>query len=191
MGGMMVDYTCAAAVHETGFLALQAKNLLTNIPQEQQAGGFVTTPFTAAQFHEMIAEEGVFVALHDEEVIGYVVCASWRYLSQYPIFVHMVSLFPSISSYPDKITETNSYQYGPVCIDHAWRGKEVFSALFAFAREKMQKKYPYALTFVNSRNHRSREAHQRKLGLDYIQDFAFNNNQYHMFGFSTGYTHRI
>jgi GNAT superfamily N-acetyltransferase len=179
--------TCqrANASHILGFLALQERNLLIHVPESKQAGGFVTTPFTEAQLQEILVKEDVFVALHEGEVMGYVVCASWSYLSQYLIFAFMMKLLPSVTAFEEAVTERNSYQYGPVCVAEAWRGKGVFEQLFAYARAQMQAKYPYALTFVNKRNRRSFEAHTRKLGLRPLQEFSFSGQHFHMFGFTT------
>lgn len=42
----------------------------------------------------------------------------------------------------------------------------------------MSKRYPILVTFVNKINTRFYEAHTRKLGLEVIQEFEFNNNHY-------------
>jgi hypothetical protein len=180
-----ITYRRADASHSAGFLALQEKNLLANVPEAQRSGGFVTTPFTPTQLQQLLAHEDVFVALHDGQVVGYVVAASWSFLSQYLIFAYMVTLLPSVTQFGETLDVRNSYQYGPVCIDVAWRGTGAFERLFAYARQQMQPKYAYALTFVNKRNKRSREAHERKLGLRPLQEFSFNGQHFHMFGFTT------
>lgn len=180
-----IQFTRATRAHIAGFLELQAENLLANLSESEQANGFVTTPFTTEQLEQLIDEEDLFVALDGELVMAYIVCASWAYLNQYPIFTYMVSLFPDITWDNHHITTDNSYQYGPVCIAKAYRGQGIFTEFFHFCRKAMAEKYPYSLTFVNSRNIRSREAHKRKLGLDHIQDFQFNEQTYHMLGFVT------
>jgi hypothetical protein len=43
------------------------------------------------------------------------------------------------------------------------------------------------VTFVNKTNNRSYEAHTRKLGLDVIQEFEFNNNLYYEMACLTKY----
>ena len=78
----------------------------------------------------------------------------------------------------------NSYQYGPVCIDKSVRGSGVLEALFDFAREKMSKRYPILVTFINKINQRSFNAHSR-LGLEVITEFSFNNNTYYELVYDT------
>lgn len=174
--------------HIAGFLDLQAKNLLPNVPKGSQENGFVTTPFTMTQLEHMIAKEDVFIALNEQEVIGYIVCASWDFLSQYLIFAYMATLLPDVTQLGEKITMKNSYQYGPICIAEEWRGKGIFEPFFAYARGQMQSKYRYGLTFVNTRNRRSRAAHERKLGLQRLDPFSFSGQNYAMFGFATTQT---
>jgi len=79
----------------------------------------------------------------------------------------------------------NSYQYGPICIDKSVRGRGVLEKIFDFAREHMSKRYPILVTFINKINPRSYEAHTRKLGLEVIQEFDFNNNNYYELVYNT------
>lgn len=76
------------------------------------------------------------------------------------------------------LTIRNSYQYGPVCVDKSVRGKGVFEAVFHYALNQMSKRYPFMVTFINKINPRSYEVHTRKVNLDVINEFSFNNNQY-------------
>ncbi len=41
----------------------------------------------------------------------------------------------------------------------------------------MAKRYPILVTFVNKKNPRSYAAHTRKLGLQVLQEFAYNGNE--------------
>ena len=68
----------------------------------------------------------------------------------------------------------NSYQYGPIAVHTDYRGSDVFPNLFEFSRIEMSKRYPILITFVNKINPRSFKAH-KKLGLDVIKEFQFNN----------------
>ena len=79
----------------------------------------------------------------------------------------------------------NSYQYGPICIDKSVRGSGVLEKIFDFARGQMSKRYPILVTFINKINPRSFEAHVRKLGLEVIQEFDFNNNNYYELVYDT------
>ncbi|HSN65881.1 MAG TPA: GNAT family acetyltransferase, partial [Fusibacter sp.] len=62
---------------------------------------------------------------------------------------------------------------------------DVLPDLFEFSRTQMQPRFPILITFINHINPRSFDAHTRKLGLDVIKSFTFNNNQYYELGYDT------
>ncbi len=169
-----------------GILKLHSKYQVDTIDEEDKKDGFVTTAFTKEQLSDIInQEQGIFIAKKDDEVIGYVMSASWQYWSKWPMFAHMIKDLPNLKYLGQTLSVDNSYQYGPVCIDKSVRGTGVLEKLFDFALESMSKRYPILVTFVNKINPRSYEAHKRKLGLEVIQEFEFNNNQYHEMVYDT------
>ena len=167
-------------------LKLHAKYQLATIAQEDKKDGFVTTGFSKEELTAIIEEEqGIFIAVEADTVLGYVMSASWQFWSKWPMFVHMIKDLPKLNYLGQTLTVDNSYQYGPVCIDKSVRGSGLLEKLFDFALESMSKRYPILVTFVNVINERSYEAHKRKLGLDVIQEFEFNNNRYYEMVFDT------
>ncbi|WP_419766719.1 GNAT family acetyltransferase [Arcobacter sp.] len=167
-------------------LKLHTKYQLATIAQEDKKDGFVTTGFSKEELTAIIEEEqGIFIAVEADTVLGYVMSASWQFWSKWPMFVHMIKDLPKLNYLGQTLTVDNSYQYGPVCIDKSVRGSGLLEKLFDFALESMSKRYPILVTFVNVINDRSYAAHKRKLGLDVIQEFEFNNNRYYEMVFDT------
>ncbi|WP_419770579.1 MAG: GNAT family N-acetyltransferase [Candidatus Marinarcus sp.] len=167
-------------------LALHFKYQIDSIKEEDKKDGFITTPFTKAQLTQLINEEqGLFIALKDGEIIAYVMAASWQFWSVWPMFAHMIKELSQLSYLGQKLSVDNSYQYGPVCVDKSVRGSGVLESIFDFAREKMAKRYPILVTFINKINPRSFEAHTKKLGLEVIQEFEYNNNYYYELVYDT------
>lgn len=159
-------------------LKLQDLYLYSNLNPEQRKEGFVTTPFTVEQLQEAIKEKGLFVTQDNHRaIIAYAFGASWHYFSQWEIFNYMVSRFPLLSFDGKKITTSNSFQYGPVCIDKKYRGTGLLSDLFEEMRIELLKKFPISLTFINKVNLVSEKAHV-KLGWIIIDEFEFNHNSY-------------
>jgi hypothetical protein len=184
---MAIIFTRATSQHIEGFLRLQQLNLISNIDEHLHSGGFVTTPFTTQQLHTLMSDEHLFIALDGETVIGYMVCASWQFLQQYPIFAHMITLIPELKWEEHHVTTHNSYQYGPICIDAAYRGQGILEQFFCYARQEMYHHYDYALTFINKRNTRSAKAHIQKLQLDVISEFEFKGQEFHLLAFCTAH----
>ena len=160
-------------------LVLQEKNLYRNLTELERQKGFVTTPFTVGQIEAVIQENGLFVAEDEQQnLVAYAFAASWDYFKQWEIFNYMVSRFPNLSFHGSEITTSNSFQYGPVCIDEHCRGKNILPLIFEEMRVELIKKYPISITFINKINVVSEKAHTKKLGWEIIDEFEFNNNSY-------------
>ena len=95
------------------------------------------------------------------------------------MFAFMIKELPKLHYVGETLSTENSYQYGPVCIDKSVRATGVLEKIFNFAKKEMSNRYPILITFVNKTNPRSYAAHTRKLGLDVIHEFEFNNNNYY------------
>jgi hypothetical protein len=163
-----------------GVLELHYRYQVDSITKEDKADGFVTTPFTKEQISELIEKEnGLFVAKKDGCVVAYVMAASWGFWSVWPMFAFMIQGLPDLEYNGQKLSVENTYQYGPICIDKSVRGTGVLQAIFNFAKKKMSERFPILVTFVNKTNERSYQAHKRKLGLDVLQEFTFNGNEYY------------
>jgi hypothetical protein len=164
---------------------LQSANLYTNLSEAERTDGFITTPFTTEQIKTLIDRTGVFVADRDNAIAGYIFAGSWTFFSQWAIFPYMVSRFPQLNFQGMPLTTSNTFQYGPVCIDRTWRGTGVFPQLFETMRSHFSSQFPIGITFINQINSRSLAAHKQKLNLEIIDEFEFNGNSYYSLGFWT------
>ena len=101
------------------------------------------------------------------------------------MFAHMIKGLHELEFLGQQLSTENSYQYGPVCVEKSVRGTGVLEKLFDFARARMAERYPILVTFINRINTRSFVAHTQKLGLQVIQEFEFNCNQYYELVYDT------
>ncbi|RXJ86497.1 GNAT family acetyltransferase [Arcobacter sp. CECT 8985] len=167
-------------------LKLHSKYQVDTINQEDKKDGFITTSFTKEQLEKLVIEEkGLFIARKDDKIVAYVMAASWQFWSVWPMFEHMIKQLNSVEFQCEKLTIDNSYQYGPVCVDKSVRGTDVLKTIFDFARKKMNERYPILVTFINKINGRSFNAHKNKLGLEVVNEFDFNNNNYYELCYDT------
>ena len=167
-------------------LELHFKYQIDSIKQEDKKDGFITTAFTKEQMVDLITlEQGLFIAIENEKIVAYVMSASWKFWSRWPMFAFMMEDLPNLEYLGQKLTVQNSYQYGPVCVDKEYRGSGVLEKLFDFARENMAKRFPILVTFINKINPRSYEAHTKKLKLEVIKEFSYNNNNYYELVYDT------
>lgn len=169
-----------------GILKLHGKYQIDTISEDDKKDGFITTAFSKNELKEIIEkEQGIFVAIEDGEIIAYVMSASWQFWSKWPMFAYMIEDLPKLKYLGLTLSVDNSYQYGPVCVDKKYRGSGVLEKLFDFSLDSMCKKYEVLVTFINKINPRSYEAHTKKLGLEVIQEFQYNNNNYYELVYDT------
>ncbi|MDD2888754.1 MAG: GNAT family acetyltransferase [Aliarcobacter sp.] len=167
-------------------LELHFKYQIDSIKEEDKKDGFITTAFTKEQMIDLITlEQGLFIAVENEKVVAYVMSASWNFWSRWPMFAFMMEDLPNLEYLGQKLSLENSYQYGPVCVDKEYRGSGVLEKIFDFARENMAKRFPILVTFINKINQRSFEAHTKKLKLEVIKEFSYNNNNYYELVYDT------
>ncbi|WP_370977817.1 N-acetyltransferase family protein [Agaribacterium sp. ZY112] len=177
---MDVVYRLAQRADIELILELHARYQIDTIADDDRKDGFITTAFTKEQLKELIdKEQGLFVAQKGETIVAYVMAASWLYWSRWPMFAHMVAGLSELEYEGYRLDVVNSYQYGPVCVDKSVRGQGVFEAVFYFALQAMANRYPVLVTFINKVNTRSFAAHTKKVALQVIHEFEFNNNHYY------------
>ena len=165
---------------------LQKKYHVSYISEEDKKSGFVTTLFTREQLAELIEkEDGISLTCDGEKVVAYAMAGSWEFWSKWPLFQYMIADLENVTYMGQQLTTRNSYQYGPVCIDMAYRGQGVLENLFAHSARQMGRRYPILITFINHLNPRSYTAHTKKVGLDVIKNFSFNGNNYYELGYDT------
>jgi hypothetical protein len=168
-----------------GILDLQSRNLYANLSSSELGDGFVTTPFTPDLVRQLIDRSGVFVSKIDERIVGYILAGEWEFFSQWEIFRIMISRLPQLQFDGKSITVDRSFQYGPICIDRSLRGSGILPQLFAEMRSSFAPRFPVGITFINRLNQRSLSAHKRKLDLEIIDEFEFNDNYFYTLAFLT------
>ena len=177
---MKIEFRPAKTDDIEGILKLHYRYQVDSINEEDKTDGFITTAFDEQQLSELIdRERGLFIALKENIIIAYAMAASWVFWSRWPMFAHMIDDLPNLQYAGQTLSTKNSYQYGPVCVDKCVRGQGVFEGIFNYSLQEMAGRYPILVTFINKINPRSYAAHTQKVGLDVIQEFEYNNNQYH------------
>ncbi len=161
-------------------LELQEKYHVSNLTEaEKQSKGFVTMKVTHQQFTHLTSKGGVFIAVADSGALAaYALTSDWAYYNQWAIIQQMASLLPTFSLEKSAITIENSFQYGPVCIDEAFRGQGILGQLFTAIQAVYAPQYAFAITFINKQNERSMRAHAQQTPLSIVGDFSFNDNSY-------------
>lgn len=169
-----------------GLLLLLQTYHVNSIADADKKDGFVTTNITKEQLRNLIdAEKGVTVAVDGGRVIGFALAGSWDFWKPWPFFMNMMEHLEEFQWGGCTLTTENSYQYGPVCVDKAYRGSGVFERIFVHSLGHMSTYYPYMVTFINQINPRSYAAHTRKAGMKEAGKFDWNGNHYWLLSIPT------
>jgi hypothetical protein len=167
-----------------GVKALLRKYHRDTISDADRPDGFVTTAITDEQLTELIEQEnGVMIIAEPsdrgtDDVLGFCFAAPWEFWSAWPLFRHMMDIIPDYEFEGKKIILENTYQYGPMCVDRSIRGTGMFEELFFTSLADFRDRFPVMLTFVNSINGRSENAHNNKAHMKTIGTFDFGGNHY-------------
>lgn len=158
-----------------------------NLDTAQRANGFVTTDMTVQQLETLReTEHGVVIAVDESQnrIVGLLLGASWGFLKPWPMFEYMASILKDYTFNDHNLDPETSYQYGPICIEEAYRGCKIGEQLLAHQRQIFASRYPVVVTFVNVLNPRSYAFHSRNDFAD-IGLFNFNGNRYYMMALHT------
>ncbi|HJW29295.1 MAG TPA: hypothetical protein VJ508_08570, partial [Saprospiraceae bacterium] len=63
---------------------------MTILQGKDLSQGFLTIEYTREQLHRMNSELGIFVALQDKEVIGYLMAESIEFANESPLIAHLL-----------------------------------------------------------------------------------------------------
>ena len=174
-----------------GVKALLRKYHRDTISDEDRPDGFVTTAITDEQLTELIQKEhGVTIIVEPAEggpdkVLGFCFAAPWEFWSAWPLFMHMIDIIPEYEFEGKRLVVSETYQYGPMCVDRSIRGTGAFEDLFFASLEQFRGRFPVMLTFVNQINRRSENAHNNKAHMKTIGTFDFGGNHYFLMGIRT------
>ena len=177
-----------------GIKALLRKYHRDTISDEDRPDGFVTTAITDEQLTELIEkEDGVTIIAEPSEggpdrVLGFCFAAPWEFWSAWPLFRHMMDIIPDYEFDRKKLVLSDTYQYGPMCVDRSIRGTGAFEKLFFTSLNQFKDRFPIMLTFVNQINKRSENAHTNKAHMQTIGTFDFGGNHYYLMGIRTDYS---
>ena len=174
-----------------GVKALLARYHRDTISDEDRPGGFVTTAITDEQLTELIEKENGVMIIADpredgtDEVLGFCFAAPWEFWSAWPLFEYMIEIMPEYEFEGKPLSADYTYQYGPMCVDVSIRNTGAFADLFFASLADFKDRYPVMVTFVNSINGRSENAHNNKAHMETVGTFDFNDNHYLMMAIST------
>ena len=125
----------------------------------------------------------ICIAESGNEIVGYLCGTSCRYGTQFPILQTMIGRLNELVMEGNRLTEENTFIYGPVCIAKSARGSGILNGLYQALKKIASLHYSFCILFISDKNPRSINAHL-KLGMNRLGVFEFNNGLFHIMGAS-------
>lgn len=162
----------------SGILQLQSENLKQNIaPDQQLKQGFVTVQHSLSQLENLHAMAPQVVAVHQSNVVAYLLTMTAESKTAVPLLIPMFQLFEKINHNGKPLAQYRYVVVGQVCIDKAFRGQGLLDKCYAFYRQTFLSQYDFAITEIDARNIRSLAAHKR-IGFKTIHTYSSEGVQW-------------
>ncbi|MCL1038417.1 hypothetical protein L2750_14890 [Shewanella submarina] len=157
-------------------LSLQQSCHISEVARELMPQGFLNTILDAQALQRAIEDEqAIYLVESLGKPIAMAVCASWEFWSG---SASVSARADALEQLHQGINRSNSYFWGPVCIDPMHRGQGLFEELFFTSRHAQASRYQYVYSYVHINNERSLAAHIHKAGFLYVRDFEQGLDSY-------------
>ena len=169
-------------------MALEERHYVGNLDVSEHADGFISILHPMEWFNWAVDSAVMHVAVtHDESVTGFIaVTAPPRslVLGSSPIIRAMLELAETLEFNGRPIAQQRYAFRGPALIDRAARGRGLYSAFNAVAREAYRERVDLGVLFVAADNPRSLHTTTTKLGAQSLATFEVDARRYHFLAFS-------
>ena len=158
-------------------LALQKLNYKAYVsPEEAMSQGFVSIEHEFPLLKNMNADYPHIIAKSGDRVVGYALVMLRKFGDTVDILLPMFERINVLDWKGKSMTDSSYFIMGQVCVAKDFRGKGVFSGLYAEMKEKMKSDFDYLVTEVASRNTRSMRAH-KKVGFELLLNYGVEEGE--------------
>ena len=166
----------AVATDYSAIVQLNAANFIDNLSKEDLRDGFLSALFTMAQTAAMAEDLGTTVAVADGQVAGFLCAFRNDFDHGSAVVAKMIESYDRLS-FQDRLLNTyQSYAYGPVCINRAYRRKGLLRGLFEEQKSQLAGRFEVGVALIARTNQHSLEAHIAGLGMTDVGSFELNGN---------------
>ena len=160
-------------------LELQKLNLKQNLSEDFiHTEGFVYVEHSFAVLKRMNEACPHFIAIKENQVIGYALCMLERFRRDVPVLEGMFNYIDKVLA-SKELSNLHYLVMGQICVDKAYRGKGVFRNLYNNYRLGLEHEYEAVITEVNAKNLRSLEAH-KAIGFECLDRHIEENDHWEL-----------
>ena len=155
---------------------LNAANFIANLSGHERADGFLSALFTLEQTAAMAEDLGTTVAIVDGVLAGFLCAFRNDFDHGSPVVAKMIESYDEVYFEGKLLSSYNSYAYGPVCIDRAYRRKGLLRGLYEAQKRDLAGQFEVGVALIARNNPHSMEAHVAGLGMTEVGEFEVNGN---------------
>ena len=164
-------------------LRLQSENFIANLPEEERTEGFLSAEFSREQVAKLAEDLGTMLATLNGEVLAFLCGFRNEFNHESPVITKMLDTYPLVTFDGKPLSSYNSYIYGPVCIDRAYRRRGALRGLYEAQKQDLAGQFDIGVAFVSRSNPHSLDAHIAGLGMAEVGDFELMGNVYVILAF--------
>jgi hypothetical protein len=164
-------------------LRLQSANFIGNLSEEEQKEGFLSAEFTFQQVAEIAEDIGTTIAAVDGAVAGFLCAFRNQFKHGSLVIAKMLDAYDLVKFDGKALSSYNTYVYGPVCIDRAYRRQGLLRGLYEAQKQDLAGLFEVGVAFVSRNNPYSLNAHLAGLGMTEVGDFELKGNVYVILAF--------
>ena len=164
-------------------LRLQSENFIANLSQEERTEGFLSAEFSREQVAKLAEDLGTSIATIDAKVVAFLCAFRSEFDHGSPVIAKMLDTYPLVTFDGKPLSSYNSYIYGPVCIDRAYRRRGALRGLYEAQQQDLAGQFDIGVAFVSRSNPHSLNAHIAGLGMTAVGDFELMGNVYVILAF--------
>ena len=171
-----VEYRQARPHDYPAILRLNSDNFIGNLSEDGRADGFLSAVFTMEQTAAMAEDLGTTVAIVDGVLAGFLCAFRNDFEHGSPVVAKMIESYDRMRFECKLLSTYNTYAYGPVCIDRAYRRQGLLRGLYEAQKKELAGQFEVGVALIARSNPHSMQAHIAGLGMTEVGDFEVNGN---------------
>jgi ribosomal protein S18 acetylase RimI-like enzyme len=152
----IIEYRRALPQDYLAIVRLNEANFIGNLAEDDRRDGFLSAVFTLEQTAAMAEDLGTTVAIVDGALAGFLCAFRKDFPHGSPVVARMIESYRRMRFEGKPLSRFNSYVYGPVCIDRAFRRRGLLRGLYEAQKKELAGQFEVGVALVSRDNPHSR-----------------------------------
>src|SRR4026208_816472 len=167
----VVEYRRALPQDYPAIVQINSANFVANLSENERTDGFLSAVSTLDQTAAMAEDLGTTVAIVDGVLAGFLCAFRNDFEHGSSVVAKMIESYHRIRFEGRLLSQYNTYAYGPVCIDRAYRRKGLLRGLYEAQKNELAGRFEVGVALIARSNPHSLVAHVAGLGMTEVGEF--------------------